>query len=678
MKLFIKKEYLVSKNLYSEALKIKPTEKYPSNKISEINNLLASKELDNNYSNKLKKADALLANKDLEAAKSSYQEASIIKPAETYPKSKILEINNQLKLLSQLKAIEVDYNNRIEQADAAFSSKELENAKMHYLAALNIKSKESYPKEKIKEIDATLASLASAAEKNKLYDERIKEGDRELSTKKYEAAKLAYESALAIKEGEQYPKDKIAEIAAAQKLVADKKAIEENYNKTIAQADKLFAQKEYQTAKAKYNAASQIKKEEAYPKTKIAEIDQLLGDIADIAAKDKQYQELISSANQSFENKDYQTAKENYNSASKLKPNEAFPKQRLEEITSAIAILANAKAKEEKYNAKIKLADQAIANKEYELAKTNYLAALNIKSKESYPREKIKEIDATLASLASAAEKNKLYDERIKKGDRELSTRKYEAAKLAYESALAIKEDEQYPKDKITEIAAAQKLVADKEANKNAEKEKQIAEYKKFISEANSKFSSKEYLESKILYQKAQLINPKSIFPKDKIKEIDSILLIASRRGQALDKKKKDYQALINSADKALSSKDYSSAKVDYKKASSIMPNQAYPKNKLKEISKLTAAKSDIPDEINFNNKAEKKKFISTMAAKYGEGIHEEKYENKARKKVRRSIVVKNGLAGEYREVKQPWGATYYFKNGKIISRPIFTKETKK
>ncbi len=66
------------------------------------------------------------------------------------------------------------------------------------------------------------------------------------------------------------------------------------------------------------------------------------------------------------------------------------------------------------------------------------------------------------------------------------------------------------------------------------------------------------------------------------------------------------------------------------------------------------------------------------MAEKYGEGVHEENYESSSGKKVRRVIVVKDGLADEYREVKQPWGATYFFKNGKTVSRSIFYNETKK
>ena len=111
-----------------------------------------------------------------------------------------------------------------------------------------------------------------------------------------------------------------------------------------------------------------------------------------------------------------------------------------------------------------------------------------------------------------------------------------------------------------------------------------------------------------------------------------------------------------------------------------IFSQQAYPKDKLKEIDKLLAKTKEveIPKEIDFSNKEKKNKFISSMAKKYGEGVHEENYESKSGKKVRQIIVVKGGLADEYREVKQPWGATYFFKNGESVSRSIFFKETQK
>jgi len=70
-----------------------------------------------------------------------------------------------------------DYAKKIQEADALLAKKELKMTKDSYNAALQIKSTESYPKEKIKIIDAQLAQLADKKELDKNYSNFIKQGD---------------------------------------------------------------------------------------------------------------------------------------------------------------------------------------------------------------------------------------------------------------------------------------------------------------------------------------------------------------------------------------------------------------------------------------------------------------------------------------------------------------------
>jgi len=295
-----------------------------------------------------------------------------------------------------------------------------------------------------------------------------------------------------------------------------------------------------------------------------------------------------------------------------------------------------------------------------------------MKPSEAYPKTKITEINAVLGDMANDTE----YAAALKEGSDYVAQKKYSDAKLAYQAASDIKPTESFPKDEIKKIDA---LIL------KTEKAKKLVEYKGYMAEAEVKFNKKQYVDSRALYQQALDVNPRAQYPKDRIVEIDKIISRLANKEQVDKGKKQKYTVYIQKADKAFAAKDYSNSKSNYKQALALYPTEAYPKSKIKELAKLMAPKSElmapkseIPDEIDFSNQAEKKKFLSEMAGKYGEGVHEENYESKSGKKVKRVIVVKGGIANEYRQVKQPWGATYFFKNGKTVSRGIFYNETKK
>jgi len=292
---------------------------------------------------------------------------------------------------------------------------------------------------------------------------------------------------------------------------------------------------------------------------------------------------------------------------------------------------------------------------------------MSLKPSESYPKQKISEIDVVLANM----KKDTDYAAKLKEASDNLAQKKYEEAKKSYQKALKIKPKETYPVERIQKI---DQLLA----NQKTQKEN-LAKYKQLIAQANVAFDAKKYKEAKTLYQQSSVINTTAQYPKNKILAIDKLLAQKKKSGDNAKSSALRYASYIQKGDVAFSKKQYSSAKSYYSNALRIKPGEKYPTDKIAEIKNLTAPKAgSIPQEINFADKSEKQKFMSEMAKKYGEGIHEENYSSKSGKKVRRIIVVKAGLADEYREVKQPWGATYYFKNGKNISQSVFLMETKK
>ena len=679
---FNSKNYEGAKGKYNEALKVKSAEQYPKDKLVEIEGILAEiarkeaerkvqEALDAKYQGLITAADGFFNSKNYEGAKGKYNEALVVKSAEQYPKDKIAEIEGIIAAIAKKeaeeKAREAKYQGLIVAADGLLASKNYEGAKGKYNEALDVKSTEQYPKDKVKEIENILAEIArkkaaeeaakmAAGERDAKYGKTLALADAALLAKNYEEAKGKYNEALGIKSAEQYPKDKLAEIEIALAEIAKKKASEDaanlaasekdaKYNQAIKLADNALNAKSYQTAKSKYNEALGIKSAEQYPKDKLAEIEIALANLVKKNAEDAansvameieaKYNEAIKMADKALTAKSYQTAKGKYNEALGIKSAEQYPKDKLAEIEIALANLvkknaedaANSAAmeKEAKYNEVIKMADKALTAKSYQTAKGKYNEALGIKSAEQYPKDKLAEIEIALANLAkknaedavnsAAMEIEAKYNEAIKMADKALIAKSYQTAKSKYNEALRIKSAEQYPKDKLAEIEIALASLAEKNAEDalaiESERKKR-AYFDALIAEADGELVGKNYDAAKVKYNEALEVIPGDQYPKDKLKEIANILAgIKSGEENAVLAKKQleeNYKRLIAQGDDAFSGKNYKGAKPKYKEALSLKSSEAYPRNQLAEIERILGEIAAKESEITLRNNAQKQR----------------------------------------------------------------------
>jgi tetratricopeptide (TPR) repeat protein len=664
-KAFGVKDYETAKENYQKASALKSYEEYPKTKLAEIDKLLGEQQkLEADYKAAITEADGYFNTKDYENAITAYNKATKIKPNEQYPKDKISEAN---KILADQEKLDADYKSFIAQADKSFGEKDYSAAKMSYQQAASVKKEEQYPKDKLKEIEDILADMAKkeAEEKQKEADyiAAITNGDKAFAVKNYELAKQSFQLATEIKTEEKYPKDKLKEIddllADLAKSEAEQKAKDEKYQQLITEADNLLGSKDYENAKGKYNEALIVKSEEQYPKDKIIEIDGLLADLAkseaEQKAKDEKYQQLITEADNLLGSKDYENAKGKYNEALAVKSEEQYPKDKLKEIEDILANLAKIdaeqKAKDEKYQQLITEADNLLGSKDYENAKGKYNEALTVKTEEKYPKEKIAEIDGILADLAklqaekdakekAAAELQAKYDALISSADQSFNGKEYEKSKEKYNEALAVKQDEQYPKDRIKEIenilAELAKKKAEEEAAKMAEADKD-AKYQEVITLADNAFKFENYQQSKIKYNEALTIKPNEQYPKDKLKEIDDLLAAIEKKKQeeanaALAQKElnEKYQGLISSADGSFAMKEYEKAKSDYSLASNLKPTEQYPINKIKEIEGILAEIAKQQEEEGLAAEAERKKreYFDALIAQADDAFNTKNYED--------------------------------------------------
>jgi hypothetical protein len=535
---------------------------------------------------------------DKEYSESMLQELNRLNSLEKEAKKKEEEEAKNQQLNAT--AVESKYNAAIAKGDAAFSKKDYANSKTAYQDALTIKKGEAYPLGRIVEIEKLLADASKNAQQEADYKAAIVRGDQAMTLKNYDVAKGGYTDALKIKPAENYPKSKLDEIA---KLLADankNKDLDAKYNAAIAKADKAFAGKTYEDAKASYTEALALKSAEKYPKTQLAEIDRLLNELntknKSAAELLEKYKTSIAKADKAFSAKDYSGAKNNYKEASGYQPAEVYPKDKIAEIDKLLAELANKDASEKerqakekelnaKYDALIAKADKSLSGKEYAGAKSTYKEALALKTSEQYPKDKINEIDKLLTSQAGkeAEEKNRLlkegeindkYNAAITAGDKAMGGKDYNNAKSSYTTALGLKANEKYPKTKLDEI---EKLLAGaNELN---------AKYTAAIAKGDAALKGKVYDDAKKSYKEALSYKSTEQYPKDKLAEIEG-LLAKETGAKELDAK---YNSIISKADKALSGKDYADAKSGYNEALAMKPAEVYPKTKLAEIEKALA-----------------------------------------------------------------------------------------
>jgi Trp operon repressor len=675
------KDYDAAKASYNEASGFKPAEKYPKDKIAEINAILAkemgAKELEKKYADAIAKGDGALGSKDYPTAKTQYTAALALKPSEQYPKDKLAEVDKELAAIADaknkeaaLKAMEAKYAAAIAKGDKALAAKTYDAAKAAYNEALTVKSGEQYPKDKLSEIDKLIADASSEKEKaatEAKYAAAIAKGDKALAAKTYDAAKAAYNEALTVKSGEQYPKDKLSEI---DKLIADassekeKAATEAKYAAAIAKGDKALAAKMYDAAKAAYNEALTVKSGEQYPKDKLSEIEKLIADASsekEKAALEAKYKAALAKGDKAFAAKTYDAAKAGYNEAIQIKSSEQYPKDKLSEIDRLINESANkdaaSKALNEKYNAAISKADAAFAAKEYDAAKAGYNEALEVKPAEKYPKDKIAAINA----LSSAKELEEKYKTAITTADAAYAGKDYAAAKTSYTEAAGLKPNEQYPKDQLVKMNA---LISDLAKNRAVQDK-----YDAAVKKADALLADKKYNEAIAAYKEAQAVKANEPYPANKISEINKTL-----DGLARSKEKdKQYTDLIAKGDKLFLSKDYKLAKSAYQDALLVKAAEKYPKDKIAELDVLMKNKVGTTTAVAPVDK--KEEFTNALAQKYPEGITEElARENNA--KVTRRIVVKGKEGHMYIKKETSFGPIYYTKDGVPITEQEFVRDT--
>ena len=599
-KSFASKDYSGSLTSYNTALVLKPNDSYATAKIAEIQKIQqqleekAKSEL-MAYNDAIKAADQLFTTQSYPEAIVKYKEALAMKSTEAYPQKRITEIETILDKAEKEKArIEKEYQAAIAQADKSFGSKDYSGSLTSYNTALVLKPNDSYATAKIAEIQKIQLGLKQLEEKSKAellaYNELIKVADQLFTAKTYPESINKYKDALAIKANEAYPQKRIKEIEdILDGIEKEKTRIESEYKAAIAQADNLFEKKDYSNAQAEYRKALAIKANEVYPKDQIRKIDETLAENRrreeearkqELEKQNLAFNQAMASADKSFSENDFNTAKTGYETALSIKPNDPTAKDKYGQTEAKLAQLArNTQA----YNKAVTEANNKLTAKQYPEAKEKYQEALQYLPDSDYPKRQVAKIDELLAQQEAEAKTKREFDLAVTEGESLFKNKDLAKAKDAFMKAYNLIPSEVVPPKRISEI---NDLIAQQERNEAAIKAT-LEAYQKVIQRADNQFGNKEYTSAQLSYNEALLVKSDEKYPQDQLDLIAKLLK---------EQNEQNYKTAIAKADNSFNTNQLDDATTNYQEALKFKKDDQYATQKLKDIEKK---KADLEAENN-------------------------------------------------------------------------------
>lgn len=366
-----KEAYADAVDLFQQALDIFPDKEPAPEKLEAAKKALAEQEaaaeLERRYAELLDNARADIKKEQFEDARDALNEALTLKPDEREPKDMLAEIADKLAEIEKRQ----QYEGIIARADDLFKKESFEDAVAEYESALDLFPAEKYPSEQISEarriMEERAAQAEAEAEIEAEYQRLMDLGDNNIQGENYDAAIRNFEEAAKVKPDEQEPEKKIEEVRrlireredrlareAEQAADAEAAAIDRAYDDKVREADDLFSAEALDEAKRTYQEALKIKPDEKYPKSRIDKIEELKVALAqkreaeadndaaaaEAARLDREYEDKVREADEHFSAEALEDAKSSYQEALKLKPQEKYPKSRIQRIDEMIAELA--------------------------------------------------------------------------------------------------------------------------------------------------------------------------------------------------------------------------------------------------------------------------------------------------------------------------------------------------
>jgi hypothetical protein len=615
---FRHKNYDLADSLYKQAKQIQPRESYPDEMLRKIDAFISyelnykteNQSLKNWYQEQLSLAEQAFAQQKYIESKNIYQKilrfqkVKKYKKDDPYPRKRIFEIEKYLLAkgeayndsLTRLKS----FQSFVKDGDISFKLKLYPASKRAYQNALSIFPNDVKAKQKLVHVDSVLqANLQDEkifARKTELYNQALKNAEYALRNAQQDSALQYLNLALQYFPESTYPQIQIDQINSKKREKENQKYRQEvkreSYLVLIEEADRSLSYGEFHKAKDLYIKAIKTDPEQEYPRQKVKEIEAIVTEQQkeNIArnAHQESYQNLIQGGGRFLREKEYAKAKQYFEHALNLRPNENLPRQKLDEINRIYELhLRSEKAKLEKfklYDKHIRLGDASYARKEYEEAKKHYKSSLEYYPEATYPNEKIHDLNIILGQLIATKEKIETkksnYQDYIKQGEFAFKDENYQQAREHFNSALLLFPDSTYPKLKLRNI---DNIIFGK--IEEEQKNKQIQAKLNNLMQLSEAAAKAENYDDAITYlNQVKEIDNTDISITKKLEELEQKAIQKKKEKQELEMQKNEYETLLSQAEQFFFNKDYENSLMKFKEAGEILPNKEYVKNRIQDI----------------------------------------------------------------------------------------------
>jgi hypothetical protein len=558
------------------------------------------------YATSIQQADQYFQGQSYQLARDAYAQARDFLPDESYPKTRIEEID---QILAQRNELDRQYNNLITDADREFTAGMLRESREKYSLASELKPAQEYPKQRISEIDRT---LAQEQERHMQYNRLIRLGDESFNAQNYEAARPHYESAVTMRPAESYPADRVREIDRILSMAA---RLEREYNTHISRADSEFAQGRLEQSKQSYLSALEVKPSESYPRSRVEEIDRL---VAERLLRDRQQAEQLAAEQRMVEERKAEEqrleqerlAEERRQGQLRLAEQQRIERERIEEQQRIEA----QRIEEERIVAEQRRAEEErLAREQERLAEERRQEQLLLAEQQRIEREGMEEqrrLEAErlererIAAERIRLEQQRLEEEQRLEQERLAEERRLEQLRVAEQQRIQRERDEQQRLEQIR-IAEVQRIERENIEQQRQEEEMRIAaqrqaeqgaldsKYNEAIQTADRAFASRVYSRAAEMYRQALSLKPQEQYPRTRLAETNRIIDQLNRESQS-------YTSILETADAQFNQRLYTEARVSYTRASEMRPAEQLPRQRIAEIDRLLA--EELSENVRYQN----------------------------------------------------------------------------
>jgi len=460
------KEWQKAIDLYKEAKKVDGTQNYPDDQISlaeqELAKLKGAQERLSIFTKLSADGEKNFKDKKYKEAEANWKDALNFADADADQKKTQEKLDEVAKILDAIDGEarkEKAFTEALEAAQLFEKDDKLQEALDKYKEALVIKPGAPIPTQKEKDLTATIDKRQKEAAQKALFDGLMTQGDELFLAGKFNEAIQKFEEAKPIYPDNKQPQTKIDEVKKKMdELANDVK--EQAYQKILADAENMRVDGKLIEAIDEFKKALKERPTDVVPQNKIKEIEEEIAENArkeaELAAKRKQYAELLTLAAAEFDKKELKKALNLYTDAQQILPDEAEEaNKKIEQINNLLANEEAEKQAEQERLAQLKQiidnGDLAFKQDKYNEALELYEQAKGLAPDDDVIRQKIKITQDRIAEQEKSRFEKSLRD-KLASADKAFADRDYDLALDLYNELLELKPDHKKATDQIALI----------------------------------------------------------------------------------------------------------------------------------------------------------------------------------------------------------------------------------